>query len=135
MKKLLSQVPKTVKMREYRAKDPEKHRKYLRYYRKENPEKTRLWDYKSALKKRYGISLEAFNQMWITQEGKCSCCQQKMNRGGQKSNSACLDHNHSTGKVRAILCAGCNVAIAHLKEDPFRCELAAAYLRKHLGLQ
>lgn len=120
-----------VQMRKYRAKDPEKHREYLRRYRKAHPEKFRLWDSDSALKKRYGISLAAVNRMWELQRGKCACCKRVMKRGGQESISGCIDHDHSDGSVRAILCNSCNVAIAHLGEDPLRCELAAEYLRKH----
>lgn len=126
-----SQNYSAVKAREYRAKDPEGNRQYQRDYRKLHPEKHRLRDYNSALKKRYGISLAEFNEMWAQQQGRCACCNREMRRGGQENLSSCVDHDHSTGKVRAILCAGCNVAIAHLGEDPIRCEQAAAYLRQH----
>jgi hypothetical protein len=129
--KLYSQKYSAIKMREYRAKDPEKHKAYLRQYRKDNPEKYRLWDSNKALKRRYGISLVQLNQLWENQKGYCACCGQKMKRGGQESLSGCVDHDHTTGKVREILCTGCNIALAHLGENPARCELAAAYLRKH----
>lgn len=118
-------------MREYRAKDPERHRQYLRNYRKLNPEKYRLWDSDAALKKRYGISLAELNEMWAKQQGRCACCAREMKRGGQENLSGCVDHDHETGAVRALLCSGCNIAIAHLGEDPERCKLAAKYLRKH----
>jgi len=28
-----------------------------------------------------------------------------------------IDHCHNTGEVRGVLCAGCNLAIGHAKED------------------
>lgn len=129
--KIYSTKPASVKMREYRAKTLEERKKYARDYYKSNPEKHRLWHYNSALKRCYGLSLEVFNQMWEGQEGKCACCLQEMKRGGQKSNCACVDHDHATGKVRAIICRECNLGIAHFRETPERCELAADYLRKY----
>lgn len=94
-----------------------------------------MWNYAHGLKRRYGLTPKIVNQMWKDQVGACACCHQKMKRGGQVSNSACIDHNHTTGKVRAILCRECNLGVAQFKEDPERCELAAAYLRKHLVIK
>ena len=42
-----------------------------------------------------------------------------------------VDHDHSTGAVRALLCSRCNFAIGALEENPEFCESAAAYLRRH----
>ena len=126
-----SQKYSAIKMREYRAKNPEKHLAYPRDYRKRNPDKARGWDFRGRLMKKYGLSMPQFNELLSAQKGLCACCNQQMILGGQKSLSVCVDHDHKTGKVRELLCAGCNVAIAHLGEDPARCEKAAAYLRKH----
>lgn len=40
------------------------------------------------------------------------------------------DHCHKTGKLRAILCHGCNVKIGLFGDDPELLERAAAYLRR-----
>lgn len=144
--KIYSTRPASIKAREYRAKNREKDNKYQRDYRlknlekkrkasrdyyKNNSEKLLLGLYKSRLKTQYGLTPESYNQMWEDQRGRCACCQCEIKRGAKKSNSACVDHNHATGKVRAILCMRCNLGIAQFGEDPERCELAAAYLRKH----
>lgn len=31
-----------------------------------------------------------------------------------------IDHNHTTGKVRGLLCQPCNLALGHLRDDPIR---------------
>ena len=41
----------------------------------------------------------------------------------------CVDHNAKTGKVRALLCAQCNLGIGNSQEHPEWFEAAASYLR------
>ena len=43
-----------------------------------------------------------------------------------------VDHCHRTGKVRGILCMGCNFSIGHFKDDPEILRRAAAYLEERL---
>jgi hypothetical protein len=59
------------------------------------------------------------------QDGKCAICQCK------PSKTLHLDHNHSTGKVRALLCQLCNHAIGLLKEQPEVLKRAATYLERY----
>lgn len=62
--------------------------------------------------------------MLAKQEGKCAICDDVMDKPQ-------LDHDHATGKVRELLCPGCNVGIGNLKDDPEILDRAAAYIRKH----
>ena len=41
------------------------------------------------------------------------------------------NREYLTGRVRDILCYGCNQAIGLMKEDPYRLRLAADYLDRH----
>jgi len=71
----------------------------------------------SHYKKEYDITLSDYDRMYEQQDGKCAIC------GGTetktpKSGRFCVDHNHSTGKVRGLLCASCNRGIGLLKDDP-----------------
>jgi hypothetical protein len=40
-----------------------------------------------------------------------------------------VDHHHSSGKVRGVLCRKCNAAIGFLNEDAALLEKAASYVR------
>ena len=39
-----------------------------------------------------------------------------------------IDHNHQTGRLRGILCSGCNAGLGLLRDDPKRLTDAAAYI-------
>jgi hypothetical protein len=45
-----------------------------------------------------------------------------------------VDHDHITGRVRALLCSGCNTGIGHLQDDPDVLRRAADYIEQHRGL-
>ncbi len=42
-----------------------------------------------------------------------------------------VDHEHTSGKIRGVLCHNCNVAIGHMRDDPTRLRAAAQYLELH----
>jgi hypothetical protein len=56
----------------------------------------------------YGISLSEYNRMLDAQGGGCAICGKR--QGAEKYKLA-VDHDHSTGRVRGILCHRCNRAI------------------------
>ena len=77
---------------------------------------------KHLLKKNYGMTLEDYNKMWIEQSGKCAIC----GKHEQELDTVlCVDHCHTTGKVRGLLCSKCNAGIGLLQDD-FNVVLSAA---------
>lgn len=46
----------------------------------------------------------------------------------------CVDHNHTTDKVRGLLCPRCNMGIGLLGDSAATAHSAAKYLLKHLEL-
>ena len=103
--------------RKWRSKNPEKSKLSTMRWRNNNPEKIKNYERKRNYQN-YGISIEIFEKMLKEQNNRCKNkgCAVEMTIG-KKSNSAHLDHNHTTGKVRGILCANCNLALGKVKEN------------------
>lgn len=76
------------------------------------------------MRKKYGITFEQYEVMYANQQGKCSICLKHKDR-------LAVDHCHSTGVVRGLLCRVCNTAIGMLKDDPTLVERALDYLTHH----
>lgn len=74
-----------------------------------------LQDKASKLKKNYGIEYEDYLLMLEDQNFKCLTCNSDFSK--MASRKIHLDHNHSTGEIRGILCHNCNIALGLLKED------------------
>lgn len=55
------------------------------------------------------------------------------NPGCDNTKNLHIDHNHTTGKVRGLLCGGCNTALGHLKESRDRMLGLASYLDEYDG--
>lgn len=73
---------------------------------------------------RYGLTLEDFDRMFAEQDGRCAACD------GRSEKRLHIDHDHSTGRIRGLLCENCNLGIGKFKDDPERLESAARYLRE-----
>lgn len=87
--------------------------------RKETQTKANYW---YQLKFLYGITKEQYQKAFKKQGGKCAVC-------GKKSHYALVvDHDHSTGKFRGLLCRSCNVAIGNLGDDADGLRRALRYL-------
>lgn len=78
----------------------------------ENPERIKKYDLTKTLK-RYGLTIERYNQLLETQKEKCAICL-GISKIGRKLN---IDHNHKTGEVRGLLCDKCNFALGHFKDN------------------
>lgn len=82
---------------------------------------------------RYGLTGEQYDEMLQAQEGVCAVCRQPEwfidPRKGTPRNLA-VDHCHSTGRVRGLLCGRCNRAIGHFEDDHEVLTRAAAYLKR-----
>lgn len=71
--------------------------------------------------------------MLSEQNGVCAICETLPDNIPEHwDQKLCVDHCHSTGKVRALLCNDCNY-IVRKEHTPTRLEQAAEYLRLHDG--
>ena len=106
---------------EYRDLNRDKIRSKQDKYNKQNPIKRK----NAMLKYEYGITLADYNKMFNEQEGKCAICQRHQN---ELTRTLCVDHNHKTNKVRALLCLTCNTDVSVVEN---RLEEMMKYLNKH----
>lgn len=90
-----------------------------RDYRAEN-----LWT-------RYRLTPSDYAKLLIAQDGRCGICREPQNEG----ETLHVDHCHTSGNVRGLLCNSCNLGIAHMAEDPRRLHSAAVYLINHQQTQ
>jgi len=101
-----------------REAKPER-KKYVRDWKK----RITSWR-KYALKSMYGLTLEQYNQMLIDQGGGCAIC----GKSPKPDKVLFVDHNHSTGKIRGLLCAGCNNGLGFLGDTSDGLRRAIQYL-------
>jgi hypothetical protein len=74
----------------------------------------------------YGAEAGRFKALWEAQGGACAICGEERPMTGARRPD--VDHDHTTGQIRGLLCNPCNVGIAHFKDDPERLERAGRYL-------
>ena len=116
----------------HKDREKETRRKYLIKNREKVLETQKKWNNKNferrknvILKNVYGITLDDYNRMFNTQEGKCAICQRHQN---ELTRTLCVDHDHKTNKVRALLCVTCNTDVSVVEN---RLEEMTNYLNKH----
>lgn len=87
---------------------------YHKAYRREGANSIR----DRFLLKKFGISLEQYNQMHSEQNGVCKICKQpETHKRNGVLKALAVDHCHKTGKVRGLLCCDCNTGIGKLKDS------------------
>jgi hypothetical protein len=82
----------------------------------------------------YGIHKAEFATMIAKANGLCEICSVPFDPptpgSGTTQNDLTVDHDHATGRVRGLLCAGCNAGLGRFKDDPDRMLRAVEYLRR-----
>ena len=74
------------------------------------------------LSQKYGIGEERVRQLIEDQGGACKICRERP--------ADQVDHDHRTGRVRGILCGGCNAGLGQFGEDVDVIRRAIAYLER-----
>lgn len=87
------------------------------------------------LHRKFKMTIDDRAKMLAAQGGACAICQAP-ERDGPKGDSNILhvDHDHKTGKPRALLCSSCNRALGFFNDDPALLNKAADYLDLHNGV-
>ncbi len=80
-------------------------------WKQNNEDKVKKLSRNSKLLYKYGISEADYSVMYVSQKGKCKIC------GATKPERELhVDHCHSTGKIRGLLCLRCNGSLAWVEE-------------------
>lgn len=127
----------------YRTDNPEKVADATRKWRKNNREKSnatkRAWvrknlDKHNATRRKsaYGISDVEFRSLFASQNGKCALCEFVFPgmQTGDRNASPHVDHCHTTGKIRGLLCNSCNTGLGRFKDSTDLLLKAVSYLQK-----
>jgi hypothetical protein len=107
-----------------------KRAKSVREWSQQHPER-RSEHYRRKYLKQYGLTIKEYDRMLEEQKGVCAICGQPetfVTKHGKPCRLA-VDHDHTTGKVRALLCGVCNKRLGHLESAWLT--KAEAYLVKH----
>ena len=78
----------------------------------------------SWLKRQFNISIDDYECLLITQFHSCAICKDKLQPGRYTH----VDHDHTTGAVRGLLCNGCNIGLGYFQDSPARMAAAIEYL-------
>lgn len=85
------------------------------------------------LQRVYGITLEDYNIMLVAQNGVCKACgcpETVLDVRTQTLRSLAVDHDHETGKIRGLLCQGCNQALGSLRENLEKAKSLVRYIEE-----
>jgi hypothetical protein len=100
--------------KEYRRREGEDYKEYIRNYH---------------LIRDYGITLEEYKSLISSQNSTCAIC--LTTEPGGRHGTWYLDHDHQTKKVRGVLCHHCNVGLGHFKDNVEVLSKAIHYLERN----
>lgn len=130
-------------MREYYQAHKEICKARVKRYKQANPEKVQQWNKEhdkrrldlvkarqernhkrhyherkgrireGFLKRTYGITTVEYEALVAKQNGLCAICNQLPARDLRLA----IDHDHITGKIRALLCNDCNLVLGHVENN------------------
>lgn len=101
------------KLNKWREDNHDKHLQQKRVYDNARYHRTKVDRAREIkdrrLKNRYGIGIEEFESMVASQNGRCKICD-------RSDIELVVDHCHSSGEIRGLLCRGCNLRLGHMED-------------------
>jgi hypothetical protein len=79
----------------------------------------------TKIQSKYGLTKQQFEAILISQNGVCDICKIPT------ADSLLVDHCHSTGKVRGLLCNRCNSALGYVRDNTEIIGRLSDYIKKH----
>lgn len=111
--------------KDWTRKNKEKRRATILAYetRPENKERKKERNRKDRCRL-YGLTYAAFQCQSLRQGNACYGCMRQFT----SDRPPCIDHNHSSGKVRGLLCADCNFGLGQLRDNATTLRRLMSYL-------
>ena len=113
---------------EYYDKNKEKVKEQARRYYENNKEEIIKRTGAYARKRKYNLTQDQILDIFNSQNGLCSICETKMDFTSRHTH---VDHCHTTGKIRGLLCSACNCGLGHFKDNKLLLQRSISYLEKH----
>lgn len=108
------------KARADRAADPRAREKERAYeLRPDVAERIRV----DRAARQYDVHRDVIANLHAAQQGRCAVC--------GKTRKLAVDHCHSSGRVRGLLCYPCNIALGQVNDDADLLHKLAAYVARH----
>ena len=110
--------------RVYEGTRAEQKRQAAATWKAKNPEKAKASSRNTKLKKAFNITHEDYLVLLANQGGVCAICKQE-----ELSRHLAVDHCHTTGQVRGLLCTKCNNGLGNFNDSPELLQQAIGYLK------
>lgn len=101
---------------------------YEREWQARNPARYARRRYSHHLKRKFGISIEDYEKLLAAQDGVCRICKDPPGFG--ERGRLHVDHDHSDGRIRGLLCMNCNQGLGQFRDDVALLSAAVAYLEE-----
>ena len=93
---------------------------------KADPEQWSKWRREKHLKSFYGLTPEEYDLLVVSNNNLCGIC-------NTKPNKLYVDHCHTSGNVRGLLCQQCNTMLGMAKDNITTLRNAIRYLEKNFN--
>lgn len=103
-------------------KNIEERRAFARRYKAEHKDYLKAQAWRNYLKRHYGLTSEEHELMKLKQNNRCAIC-----KGVGRLDT---DHDHTTNKVRGLLCIKCNTQLGAYESYKERIPLMENYLKE-----
>lgn len=117
-------IPGRERAKKFAENNPEKVKTYQLNWKQRNPEKRKIYTRNSRIRA-YGIEPKEYYDMLEKQGHGCAICS-----ANTTNRAMSIDHDHKTGKVRGLLCDGCNMSLGHIEREDWL-KKAKKYLAKY----
>jgi hypothetical protein len=114
--------------KKHRDKNKERRARQLREWRSKSPEKRYEYNRDYAYRSKYGMRFSEAQALLDSQDGKCLICKDAIKLGG--TGGPGVDHDHTTGAVRGVLCKSCNLGLGCFRDNEALLLSAIAYLKR-----